>query len=172
MSEKQETKQPSNKRLMTILIIVTTICIIFFILSLAFTCGTGGFKKEITIVQDGVTIDNMEIKALQIHPGESVDYQVWLNSKASGNYSLVMKFNETVDGGLKEFITVNIIDSSYNVIKGLDEILSGDQVEFVCGITADKPYIIDVKYKMPIQTGNEAMNTNASFNIEFVIQKV
>ena len=172
MSEKK-VENKLSRRLMIILITVTAVCVAFFIIATAITCSKDGFKKEIMLVQNGTTVDNMEIKDLSIHPGESVDYQVLLKTKASGNYKVVMNFKETADGGLKEFMVVTVKSNQIIVLsEKLDQVFNDQTVEFTCGITADKHYIIDIKYAMPAETGNEAMSTNASFTIEFTIDMV
>ncbi len=171
LSERQEGIQ-YNRRFTITLMIVTVVCVIFFITSMIIHCTTDCFKKQIVIESEGVTVDNMQIERLCLHPGDSVDYKVILKSKVSGGYSVTIDFDEIEDGGLKNFIIISIKDGEtlvYN--KGLDEALSGDDVVFECDIKANEDYVLDIKYLMPIESGNDAMNTRTSFNIEFTIQR-
>ncbi|MBR2377321.1 MAG: hypothetical protein IKA85_06115 [Clostridia bacterium] len=169
----EKVQKPTRNRLLIILSIITLVSIIFFIASTCYICSRDGFKKEIKIVQDGTTIDSLEIKSLNMHPGEIVNYQVVLNSTASGNYEVVMNFKEKEDGGLKNFIIVTIMDGNKEILnKKLSEVFTDGKIKMNCNITAFKSYVIDIKYTMPVETGNDAMSTNASFDIEFTIDMV
>ena len=162
-----------NNRLLMILSIITLISIIFFILTHVFMCCRDDFKKEIKIVQNGTTIENMEIRSLAMHPGENLVYQVHFKSTISGNYEIAMDFNEKQDGGLKEFIVVSIKDGDNQIInKKLSEVFEGDTIKFNCKITAYQAYVINIKYEIPITVGNEAMFKYSSFDIKFVIDMV
>ncbi len=170
---KKDVKNNQNRRLMIILLAVTCLCVAFFVIATAVTCSKDGFKKEIVLVQDGTTVDSMQIKDLSVHPGKSVDYQVYLKTGVTGSYRVQMNFKEKVDGGLKQFIVASVKSNQLVVLEEkLDKVLSDKIVVFNCNITADKPYVLDIKYLMPEQTGNEAMGTNASFDIEFTIDMV
>lgn len=162
-----------NRRFMTILIAITLACIAFFVISLISTCANNGYEKEIIIVQDGETVEDMQIKGLEVHPSESVDYKVLFKAKVTGTYNINMDFTEVEDGGLKEFIVVTIKNGDTLIYEqSLLETLSGEAISFDCNITANEPYVIDVKYKMPIEVGNEAMNAKASFDIKFTIKMI
>ena len=169
-NEKTTKQNTKSNRLLIVLSIIALICLIFCIVSNCYICSVYNFKKEITIAKNGTTIDSMEIKALSLHPGESVDYQVVLNSKVSGTYEVTFEFNEKLDGGLKEFIIVTINDGDKNILnKGLSNVFEDGKVTFNCNIVANKPYVIDVSYLMPEDVDNNAMGTTANFQINFNI---
>ena len=172
MGEQQDNKQP-NRKFRTTLMIITIVCLIFFILATIFTCSSNGFEKQIVLERDGKTVENMQIKELGLHPGESVDYKVLIKTKATGTYRVSMDFDEIEDGGLKNFIIVTIKSGDTVIYEdGLTQTLSGDNVVFNCDIKANETYVLDIKYLMPIEAGNDAMNTRASFNIEFTIELI
>ena len=157
-------------RFLLVLSVIALVCIIFFIVSTCRACARDEFKKEINIVQNGETIDSMEIKSLSLHPSETVNYEIVLKTSVTGTYAVALDFNEKVDGGLKDYIVVIINDGDKNILnKGLSEVLSGDKIAFNCDIMANKPYVINVCYLMPKDVKNEAMGTTATFEIEFYI---
>ncbi len=171
--KEEKVQQPRRSYLLIILSIVTLVCIIFFILCTFYVCNRDGFRKEISIVKDETTVDNMKITALNLHPGDSVDYEVVFKSTASGDYQIVLDFSETLDGGLKDYVIVSIVDGDKKVLeKSLTEVLAGGDITLNCEIKAYNPYSIYIKYLMPVDTGNDAMSTNASFEIEFTIDMV
>ena len=92
---------------------------------------------------------------------------------AGGVYAAAVCFDEVTDGGLKNFIIVTIKNGDTVIYEdGLTQTLSGDNVVFNCDIKANETYVLDIKYLMPIEAGNDAMNTRASFNIEFTIELI
>ena len=76
MSDEKVQKHTRN-RLLIILSIITLVSIIFFIASTCYICSRDGFKKEIKIVQDGTTIDSLEIKSLNMHLRQNLPYRFY-----------------------------------------------------------------------------------------------
>lgn len=119
--------------------------------------------------EDGESIV-VEVDGLGLIPGDSRSYEFDLICSEPGAYAVGMKVVEKKDGGLKEFINVEVkIGSSVLYTGNLDDmmgksIMVTDSYRF--GAQTEK---MTITYTMPLDTGNEAMNTSADFNMEIII---
>ena len=66
------------------------------------------FPERITVTEDGVTDSILPIRDLKLHPSESKEYSVNLVCLASGFYHIYLNFEETQDGGMKQFVNVSV----------------------------------------------------------------
>ena len=133
------------------------------------------FPENITVKENGVTEGIMEVRDLVLSPTESREYSVNLFCDASGSYYIDLDFEETADGGLKQFIKVIISADGHPVYNGpLTDLLDGDEVISFEGelLSSDKePFVVTVRYFMPYDVGNEAMGTYADFDVHIKIKK-
>ena len=172
MGEKQA-RFNKNKILFTIFIVASCICVAFFVMSIMVLNYTNAFEKEIIVDSENVTIEDMSIVNLALHPGESVEYHVSFKSRVSGKYRVDIEFIESENGDLKNFINVSIVDNETAIYdKGLNDALAGEGLSHNCQLEANKPYTLDIKYLMPKTAGNEAMGAKASFKVKFTIQRI
>lgn len=131
------------------------------------------FADSITVDRDGVTETVVSVQDLSLIPTEKKDYSVNLQSEIEGTFDVVLDYEETRDGGMKEFVVVTIKSGGSVVYEGALVDLFGDldvvfQVEIRNGETVD----LNFCYEMPYSVGNEAQGTSADFDIHIRIQKV
>lgn len=129
-------------------------------------------SETVTVTSDGVLEETLVVDDLTINPGEKRECVIFLKSELDTDFDVTLKFEESFDGGLKSFIDVEIFSGDERVYIGvLAELLSGQAVEFNEDLS-NQPTLLKIIYKMPVQTGDEAQNTTASFYIRLKIQKL
>lgn len=131
------------------------------------------FPKNIEIKENGITEGILTVRDLKLNPTESKEYSVNLVCAASGSYFIFLDYEETKDGGMKQFIDVTVkFDGEVVYEGGLDSLLDGDDViELEGELSATEPLVITICYLMPYSVGNEAQGTYADFDIHFKIEK-
>ncbi len=129
-------------------------------------------SETVIVTSDGVLEETLVVDDLTINPGEKRECVIFLKSELDTDFDVTLKFEESFDGGLKPFIDVEIFSGDKKAYSGsLTELLSGQAVEFNEDLS-NKPTLLKIVYKMPVQTGDEAQNTTASFYIRLKIQKL
>ena len=131
------------------------------------------FEGSITVEENGITETTIPVRDLILTPGVQKDYHVNLICQASGHYFIHLDYQENHDGGMKEFVDVIIELDGAVVFDGpLTDLLDGGKVIETDGeLHADEPLVVSFKYKMPIDTGNEAQGTSSDFDIHVIIEK-
>ena len=117
-------------------------------------------------LEDGIT-EAVEFESLALVPGSSCEYFVVLKSENSKTYDLHLDFVETEEKTLKNFAYVKITAGEEVLY---DELLAtafeGEglnlPVDFNLGINT----VLRIVYYLPIETGNEAKNAEANFELK------
>lgn len=160
----------TNKILFVAIPIVVTILAIFLILY--FLCDCNGNKGTITIDKGGEVSREYVVTNLALYPGNQEVTELNVKSKLSGNFEVTLEFREINDGALKNFVTVEVLfDGEVKVIKNLCELFDGNKITFDCNISSSSRSNLKIIYKMPIETGDTAQDTTASFNVGLKIEK-
>ncbi len=137
-----------------------------------FTGGAEKLSETVIVEGDGVVDKTLSVSSLTLNPGEEVEYEILLKSEIDGSFTVSLDFIEMVDGGLNSFVNVEISSNDNAVHDGtLRDLLSSTAISFEEILDAKAPVKIKITYKMPVETGNEAQGTTASFNIRLIIQK-
>lgn len=134
------------------------------------------FPKDITVDEDGVSETILQVRDLHLNPTESREYSVNLYCAASGAYDVSLDYEETLDGGLKHFVTVTVKANGATVYEGsLADLLDGTAVIRFNGELNEKrtqePLVLTITYHMPRSVGNEAQRTYANFDVKLKIVK-
>ena len=131
------------------------------------------FHDSITVTKEGVTEKTLTVSDLMLNPTEKRTYEVSMTCPASGTFDVTLDYTETVNGGLKHFVNVEIYGNEELIYDGnLLELLDTDKiVEFQTELHATNPTVIKFVYEMPYETGNEAQSTYADFDIDVTITK-
>ena len=134
------------------------------------------FPKDITVDEGGVTETILAVRDLKLNPTESKEYSVNLFCAASGGYDISLDYEETVNGRLKQFVSVTIKANDTVVYEGgLMALLDGNEVIRFNGELRnkkdEKPLVLTIIYHMPRSVGNEAQGTYADFDIHLSIKK-
>lgn len=131
------------------------------------------FKQDITVNAGGVTEEIMAVRDLHLNPTESREYSVNFTCAASGLYDFAIEYIEEKDGGMKNFVNVNVRFGDELLYSGrlADLFLEDVVLEFQGELHATEPVTVKFSYGMPYEVGNEAQGTSADFDIRFTVSK-
>ena len=130
------------------------------------------FPKNITINADETTESVYAIRNLRLTPAQQEKYVVNLVCAASGRYHIYLEYDETDDGGMKEYVIVTVQSGEQTVYQGpLTTLLDGYEVAFDGELKSDDPLPVTICYEMPYTVGNEAMGTYVDFDVCIQIEK-
>lgn len=131
------------------------------------------FKKRVNVKGDGVTTETFSCGELALTPAQTKELEIELYCKANGSYDVTLWLTEKSDGGLKNFVLVEVLADGEQVHEGgLSDLLKEDvAVKFDSILHDNKATVITIRYTMPEDMGNEAQNTYAAFDITIKIEK-
>ena len=150
-----------------VLISVMAISLIFYVEG-----DVPRLSETVTVSSDGVAEETLTVQSLTINPGETRECYVFLRSELSGGFLVKVTFDEISDNGLKPFVNVIVYIDDEAVYDGpLTDLLANTAVSFLENLDDSAPSILKIQYKMPVETGNDAQGTTASFYIKIKIEK-
>lgn len=156
-------------------ILVTAIlilCVMALMLIVFLNWADEEFEDSIMVEEKGVTETLIPVRDLTLTPGAKKEYHVNLICEATGVYFIHLDYQETHDGGLKEFVKVEIELGGELIYEGgLSELLDGLVIETEGELVADDPIVATFRYEMPLEIGNEAQGTSSDFDIHIIINK-
>ena len=127
---------------------------------------------DVIIVRDGVNEVELVVDDLELVPGTVKKYDIVMKAKDSGNYALSIIYNETLDGGMKPFVDVQILYGEEEIYNGsLSYLISGKEVLKEMSFDRGRMYKVTFIYSMSESVGNEAQRTTTSFDINVAIMK-
>lgn len=130
------------------------------------------FHEDFAITVDGVTEKTLSVPSLQLVPGSQKDYDVHVKCEATGLYEVEVFYYEKHNGGLKNFVNAVMMLGDEQVHEGaLGELIDGEPVKFDWTFEEDEEMTLTISYEMPIEIGNEAKGTSASFDVKLKITK-
>ena len=131
------------------------------------------FKESIEVSENGVTEEVLAVRDLMLNPADQKQYEIRLTCPASGQFDITLDHEEIKDGGMKPFVNVRISCNERELYCGtlVDLLDHGATVSVKEELHATDPLILYVAYEMPYETGNEAQDTFADFNIHLKIEK-
>ena len=159
---------------MTVIISILAVvcCVTWVLLDNFYDRFSGDFNFDLD--SDINTTEQLDMGELRLLPGESVSYNIVLNSKDDGIYSVALDFNEEVDGGLRQFVNVSATLNGVRIAEGgLSELFEEKRtVEFPAKIPAGETAELTVTYSMPAEIGNEGMNVFSDFYIKIGLKSL
>ena len=144
------------------------IMIIFFIAG-----AHESFDGDITVTAGGVTEATLKVPSLKLVPGGKEEYGIGVKCEATGLYEIEISYHEKLDGGLKSFVnaTVSLGDDQASA-KTLAELIDGGEpLRFDWTFEEGEATPFVIRYEMPLEVGNEAKSTSASFDVKIKITK-
>jgi hypothetical protein len=131
------------------------------------------FDNELSITVDGNKESLMQVRDLQLVPGQSQEYKFILVGQISGTFDITLEYLELEDGGLGPFVDVTISTDTETIHFGkLEDLLDKkDEVIFQHDFVPDEVLVIVINYTMPLETGNEAQLTYSDFNLKLLVEK-
>lgn len=162
------------------LIYITLFAVYAFSMSYLFLLYIDSEKSKsdnldnIIIVDEEGASTTLDVFNLSLVPGEAKEYEVNLESLNDGTYEITLILKENDDGGLKDYVDVEIIlvDRVIGSIK-LRDLLDNDfKIKFEMDLTTKEKEVFIFRYTMPIDVGNEAMKKYAKFITHIDISSV
>lgn len=126
--------------------------------------------EDVTLRPEGETTITQEVTELNLVPGTSQSYSVDMKCKAENTYAINVAFTETGNNSLRQFVFVEVYLNGGLVGKmSLDELLRGKTFDSECKLYADTAAILEFRYDMPLNVGNEAKGASASFDVTITV---
>lgn len=149
-----------------VLILIVAVILIIYLLS-----DCNGVDGTIVIESDGVASEEITVENLELYPGDCKTVELAILSKVSGTYNFSLKFNEVADGGLKQFVIVDVYyDDEIISSETLSSLLGGKDINFDCNVEVSTRSVLKIIYKMPIETDDTAQDTTSSFIVALKIE--
>ena len=148
-----------------ILTSLISVCLLCFIKE-----EVSSISETVVVSVDGKAEKTLTVEQLSIYPGERRECIVFLKSELSGDYKATIDFEEKDNGGLKDFIDVEIYIGDEMVYNGnLIGLLSGRRVAFNLNLDNENTNQLKIVYIMDVNVGNNAQKTTASFYVKLKI---
>ena len=162
----------SSKFITFLFIATAVISVLFAGLMIYIFVLKDNILDDVVLVRDGVNEVELVVDDLQLTPGATKQYNVVLKSKETGNYTLDIIYVETVDGGMKQFVDVQIFYGEQIIYDGtLTDLLGGREILQELALESGVLYDLTFVYSMSDEVGNEAQKTTTSFDINVAIMK-
>ena len=144
----------------TAVLVVLSIVLLIFIISNE--RDTSVIKIDIERgEQETLTFDN-----LALIPGEQSEYKLELNVGSTQKYDLHLDFRETHDGDLKKYARAKIIVEDEVIFDDLlSKLLEKASFSLPIDLKEKKSASIGLIYYLPEEIGNEAQDTEATFEL-------
>lgn len=126
--------------------------------------------EDVTLRPEGETTITQEVTELSLIPGTSQSYSVEMKCKAENNYAINVAFTETGGSPLRQFTFVEVyLNGGLIGRASLDDLLRGEAFDTECKLYADTSAVLELRYDMPLDVGNEAEDSFASFDVTITV---
>ena len=163
-----------RKTIRNILIILSSLVLVFAISLLVYlTSSQNDITDKIVIKSNDEIHEVLEVSDLNLIPSEMKEYDVSFESKIGGKFFIYLDYQETFDGGMKDYVDVIVKVGDEVIYEGkLSDLFKDDfVVEVSLDFNEDSTREIRLIYSMDVTVGNEAKNTSSDFNIELTIKR-
>lgn len=118
----------------------------------------------------GETSEIVEFHNLEMHPGDSLEFDIELTHEVEGECKLSLDFIDsapaTVTNNLKNYIKVILIFNGSKVYEDdVTNAIDKDLAPIMCELDDKVPVKMTVIFMMPIEVGNEAENAEAFIDL-------
>ena len=160
-----------KKQILSLMIFAIALCgVAGVILMNTLKMAEGKFEGDLRIGRDGEASDTLEINELGLIPGSQMEYTVHMTSRIAGDYTLTLDFEEIAESPLKDFVIVELLHDGVLLTSApLHEALEGEALTSACYLSAEDTSDLIVRFKMPVEVGDEAKNLTASFEINLQV---
>lgn len=155
-----------KSKLMQIILIVGSVLIIVGVLLMAWMLATEKDRSVIEVDLGNRESQPIKFDSLSLLPGEKCEYTVKLKKSGSDQYDLSLRFVETEEKTLKNYVRVKIIANDETVCdKLLAEAFKNENIILPVDFTENKNTELKIVYYLPLDVGNEAKNAEAIFEL-------
>ena len=117
--------------------------------------------------------ETVEFRDLQMHPGESVEFDLALTNEVEGEFQLTLDFIDSAPktvNNLKDYIKVIIIFNGEKVYEDdLASVMERELAPIDCELDKKEPVEMKIIYLMPIEVGNEAERAEAFIDLKITV---
>lgn len=160
-------------RLLTISIALLTL--VGVALGIVLIKSHGDFKKNADIIvseDETIKVKDLDVSLTGFYPGKSQEYDISLVCEAEGSYKITLSFKKVGDGTLENYIDTEVsADGESKGANLLKNYFEGEEVSFNANVDSKEPLVINVKYSMPLEVGDEAQNAVTNFDLTVKIEK-
>ena len=108
----------------------------------------------------------IEFESLSLVPGDECGYRVVLKDEHDDQYKLELDFRQGEESTLQNFARVKFVSSGVVIYDDLlANAIENDDMVLNVDFEKNKNTVIDIIYYLPIETGNEAKNAVAVFEL-------
>ena len=162
-----------RKRVMTIVLICSSVLILAGSIIAGITLDHVEERGNTTKVEfkEDQTSQTVEFREMLIHPGDTLEHTMLITNELEGECDLSIDFNEykpeLLANDLQKYVyvTVKLGDFIWCENKLMEDVMGMEFAPQRCTLDADEPIELKISYHMPLETGNEAMHTDAFFDV-------
>lgn len=125
------------------------------------------FQNNITINQNGETNELLKFDSLKLVPGESVEYDVNLQSSLNSDFVITLDFVNTKSGGLEKYMIVETSINGDTRTFSMLSLMEGVDIVYNASLFADNQ--LKFRFYMPETVGNEAQGKFVKFDVNLLV---
>ena len=115
---------------------------------------------------DNGSSESVEFRDLNMYPGKTVSYTMFLFSEIDDDYTVDFDFREMEGEILKEYINVTVtVDDEVFIEDTLKNLLDGSGKALDCYLQDGIPCTVHIDFAMPEDVGNAPMGTKTLFEL-------
>lgn len=122
----------------------------------------------------GQTIQEIEVKEIEINPGSISKTTLNLSAIDTGNYKIKIEFIEEEATDFKKYINLFIKTHEEIIHKSsLEEVINGKyEISFKNKLEKNTPLKLDIIYEIPLDVGNEIKGLDVKLEIKLIVEKI
>lgn len=121
------------------------------------------FVRDVELESEGVTTKELVYTTENFLPGQTRDYSLSVHCSEAGDFSVSFSCKSTGTGVLWQFLDIEIIYGEISKEVAFAELFEGSALDFDVSLEKDVPMSFTIRYKMPLDVGNEAQKERADF---------
>ena len=155
------------KSTMARIILITTIVLV--LIAIVLFVAVAFNEKDTSVIKvklDSGENEKISFENLALIPGEQCEYEIELSVGSVKKYDLKLEFAEKKDGALKRFACAKVIVDGKVVFDDvLFKLFEKGTIELPIDLSEKDNTKIDLIYYLPDSIGNEAQETEATFDL-------
>lgn len=121
------------------------------------------FVRDVELESEGVTTKELAYSAENFLPGQTREYALTVHCGEAGEFSVAFSAKSTGEGTLWKYLGIEIVCGEVSKEVALTELFEGSSLGFDISLQEDAPMRFTIRYKMPLDVGNEAQKERADF---------
>lgn len=127
--------------------------------------------RRVELESEGDTVRDLAFSAEDFLPGDVKEYTLLVRGDAGGNFDMSFTCENVGEGKLWQYLDMEISYGSVKKEVAFAELFEGTELHFDVELEDGDTAEFAVRYKMPIETGNEAERQTADFILRLSAQR-